>query len=255
MIDAFAAPQGLSLAPASGAPPRAASRLVLDSPGVTRDGALLATTRDLRESLHDAVVRERVVGALGGYGDVLVYVDRGAMFEVVSALVAALGMAGLRTDHVAFAVAGPDGRVASLRLGAPLPPECEYTFRAAAPMPDAGPQRRDANVMACTNEPGLRATVRVSPDGYAVRATGANLAPGCDDIGTGLAVRGRDLPALQRCLARIKGLHREFAADTTVIVTAAPATRFEDVAAVISAATLQADASILFAEATLGFAQ
>ena len=91
----------------------------------------------------------------------------------------------------------------------------------------------NVNDVPCVQDPGLAATVRVETEGFGVTATGANLAAGCDGIGPGLAVRGHDLPALEACLARIKRLHAEFASERSVVVSAAPATRFEDLASVL----------------------
>jgi len=88
---------------------------------------VVASVADLRDSLHDRTLRDRLSSALGVVGDVLLYVDRGTSYEVLSALVGVLGVAGVRQDHLELAVAGPDGRTASVRLGPPRPPVCELT--------------------------------------------------------------------------------------------------------------------------------
>jgi hypothetical protein len=246
--DPYVAPSTVALAPASGDTPRASTRIVLSPVDLKRDATLLATIAELRESAHDAAIEARLATAIGNPADVLVYVDRSTPFEVLATLVSLLGVAGVRSDRVELAVAGSEGRTAAIRLGPPRAAECELIFRGT---PDAGSKRVSANDVPCTPEPGLAAQVRIEGEGFGVVATGANLATNCDDIGPGLAVRGHDLALLGTCLDRIKHLHKEFESERGVIVTAAPATRFEEVAPVLVSVRKVTGGAELFPDVTI----
>lgn len=247
--DPYAAPSSIALAPASADAPHYSTRLLLSPVDLKRDAATLATIAELREAIHDVTLQSRLATAIGSPADVLLYVDRATPFEVLTSLVMLLGVSGVRSDHIELAVAGADGRTSALRLGPPHASECELTFRNLNNA-DAG-KKPSANDIPCTSEPGLAAAVRIDSEGFAVMATGANLATNCDDIGPGMAVRGHDLVQLGACLDRIKHLHKEFETERSIVISAAPATRFEDVAPVLASVRRALGGTELFPDVTL----
>jgi biopolymer transport protein TolR len=64
----------------------------------------------------------------------------------------------------------------------------------------------------------LNLAVLVVTDGFAVRASGGSMAPGCKDVGPGLAVprnaAGYHLDGLAACAERLKAARPEFAEET-----------------------------------------
>jgi biopolymer transport protein TolR len=86
--------------------------------------------------------------------------------------------------------------------------------------------------------PSLGLSVLVVDDGFSVKASGGNVAPGCVDTGSGLAVGnvdGRyDFASLQRCAAKLK-LSSHFADEHTVTISASPAIRYETIIATMDA--------------------
>ncbi len=100
----------------------------------------------------------------------------------------------------------------------------------------------------------LGLALAIEPAGIVVRGSGGRLAPGCETMDTGPAptVPARagapDLEALRACLRRVK---RAFPEETNVIVLAAPAIPFEQLARVIGAARGTATET-LFPDVSLG---
>mgnify|MGYP000341283860 CR=1 FL=1 len=249
--DPYAAPSAVALAPASAEAPHALTRLALSPTELRRDASTLATIAEIRESAHDDGMQARLATAIGTPADVLLYVDRSTPFEVLSSLVNLLGAAGVRSDRVELAVAGTDGKTAAVRLGPPSPRNCELTFINVVKDAGAATKRANANEVPCRVEAGLNPVVRVEGEGFGVNAGGANLATNCDDIGPGLAVRGHDVSLLVSCLDRVKHLHKEFESERAVVVTASPATRFEDIAPVLAGVRKVSGGGDLFPDVTL----
>lgn len=249
--DPYAAPSAVALAPAPADAPHATTRLALSPTELKRDTVTLATIAEIRDSAHDDAIQARLATAIGNPADVLLYVDRATPFEVLSSLINLLGAAGVSSDRVELAVAGIDGKTASVRLGPPSPKNCELTFINVVKDAGAPAKRANANEVPCRLEAGLNPIVRVESEGFGVNAGGANLATNCDDIGPGLAVRGHDVSLLITCLDRIKHLHKEFESERSVVVTASPATRFEEIAPVLAGVRKLAGGGDLFPDVTL----
>ena len=76
-------------------------------------------------------------------------------------------------------------------------------------------------------------------DGFSLKASGGNIAPGCNDAGAGIAVpkaNGQyDFGALTTCAARLKGSSADFADETSATITANPGIEFQTVVAVMDA--------------------
>lgn len=72
----------------------------------------------------------------------------------------------------------------------------------------------------------LGLTVIVVPDGFSVKASGGNVAPGCNDTGPGLAIPKRgsdyDYESLRDCAAKLKTMAPEFATEEQVTISANP---------------------------------
>jgi biopolymer transport protein TolR len=85
----------------------------------------------------------------------------------------------------------------------------------------------------------LNLSVFIVSDGFSLKASGGNIAPGCQDRGAGIAVpkvgNTYDFTALTACAARLKGLSPEFADETQATITANPGVDFQTVVAVMDA--------------------
>jgi biopolymer transport protein TolR len=85
----------------------------------------------------------------------------------------------------------------------------------------------------------LNLSVFIVSDGFSLKASGGNIAPGCQDRGAGIAVpkagNKYDFEALTTCAARLKGLSPEFADETQATITANPGVEFQTVIAVMDA--------------------
>lgn len=86
---------------------------------------------------------------------------------------------------------------------------------------------------------GLNLSVLVVADGAAMKTSSGNIAPGCNDIGKGLAVpkiaSGHDVAGLAECAKKLKAAKPELASETAVTVTASPGTPFREVMDVVFA--------------------
>jgi hypothetical protein len=107
--------------------------------------------------------------------------------------------------------------------------------------------------------PRLNLTVIVVPDGFAIKARGGNVAPGCKDVGPGLAIPatgGRhDYAALTKCIADLKAVAPEFAADRAVVISANPNIPTQTVFATIDAVRDNGDGGVLFPDVAFGIAR
>jgi biopolymer transport protein ExbD len=85
----------------------------------------------------------------------------------------------------------------------------------------------------------LNLTVLIVNDGFSIKASGGNVAPGCVGLGEGLAIPRRngdyDYGALGECAVKLKKASEDFADETQVYVTANPGTEYQIVISVIDA--------------------
>jgi hypothetical protein len=85
----------------------------------------------------------------------------------------------------------------------------------------------------------LGLTVIVIGDGISMKARGGNIAPGCKDVGAGLAIPNKDgakdLTALATCAERLKNASPEFASETLVTISANPDIDFQTLVAIMDA--------------------
>ncbi|NLE87099.1 MAG: biopolymer transporter ExbD [Myxococcales bacterium] len=113
------------------------------------------------------------------------------------------------------------------------------------------PAAKGTGVRASTPTESLNLTVMVVNEGFSLKASGGNVAPGCEGIGAGLAIPkagGRyDYPALTRCAAKLKRSNPAFEEETQVYISANPATDYQTIIQVIDALRKMPDGSgVLF---------
>jgi len=96
----------------------------------------------------------------------------------------------------------------------------------------------------------LNLTVLIVNDGYSLKASGGNIAPGCQGPGPGVAIplkNGKyDPDSLTACAARLKSSNPEFADENQVYITANPGTAYQDIVDVIDALRTTPQGDVLF---------
>lgn len=101
-----------------------------------------------------------------------------------------------------------------------------------------------------STEPKLDLTVVVVEDGFAIKARGGNVGPGCTDTGPGLAVRGRDFAALRTCVSKIDRL-----GEHTVTIAANPNVPYDVIIAATDALRTSVDGQPLFTDVLFAVAR
>ena len=85
----------------------------------------------------------------------------------------------------------------------------------------------------------LNLTVLVVNEGFSIKAAGGNVAPGCDGVGTGIAIPMKsgtyDYPALTDCAHKLKQSSSDFADETQVYISANPGTDYQTLISTIDA--------------------
>jgi biopolymer transport protein TolR len=109
---------------------------------------------------------------------------------------------------------------------------------------DTFPPRAGGAGARAPTTPTLGLTVLVVPEGFSVKARGGNVAPGCNDTGTGLAV-GRatnangqmdyDYATLNQCVKKLKGLSPDFKDENSVTISANPNIPYQAIIGTIDA--------------------
>jgi biopolymer transport protein ExbD len=101
------------------------------------------------------------------------------------------------------------------------------------------PANKGTGVRAEIPTQALNLTVIIASDGLSLKASGGNIAPGCDSVGAGYAVPkagGKyDFAGLTACAAKLKGASADFADETQATITANPGIDFQTVIAVMDA--------------------
>jgi len=113
--------------------------------------------------------------------------------------------------------------------------------------------------------PTLGLTVLIVPEGFSLKARGGNVAPGCNDTGTGLAVSKTtnsagqpdyDYAQLNQCVKRLKALSPDFKDETSVTITANPNIPYQAVVSTMDAIRKANDTGEdLFPDVLFGLAQ
>lgn len=93
------------------------------------------------------------------------------------------------------------------------------------------PAGKGSGVRSATPEQSLNLTVLIVNEGFSLKASGGNVAPGCMGIGAGIAIplRGAkyDLVALGACAAKLKASNPAFADEDQVFISANPGTEYQ----------------------------
>jgi biopolymer transport protein TolR len=114
----------------------------------------------------------------------------------------------------------------------------------------APPASKGAGVRAEIPSEALNLTVFIVNDGFSLKASGGNIAPGCQGVGSGIAVpkagNDYDYAALTSCAARLKGASPDFADETQAYITANPGTEYQTIIAVMDALRTTPAGDVLF---------
>lgn len=101
------------------------------------------------------------------------------------------------------------------------------------------PASRGAGVRSEITSQALNLSVFIVSDGFSLKASGGNIAPGCQSVGPGNAVpkvgNKYDFAGLTACAARLKGASPEFADETQATITANPGVELQTVIGVMDA--------------------
>jgi biopolymer transport protein ExbD len=104
---------------------------------------------------------------------------------------------------------------------------------------------------------GLRVTAVATKEGISLKTAQGNLAPGCDNLGPGVAVPKQgsehDYPAFASCLQSLKQASTRAAADRVITVTASPDVDLQTIVTIID--TARGSSGDDFAKAQLGVAR
>lgn len=216
--------------------------------------------------------------------DALLYLDRDTPYRIINEVLYTLGQSNV--DHWYIATTGA-ASIAAQDVKAPDP--CAFqpalqlqmleslhlgdvfadagmlvtpTDAAPSPPPPPPPPAPTVSSRPCPptdwTKPRLNATVIVVETGFSVKARAGNIAPGCKEVGAGLAVplaNGKyDFKGLTACLRNIKEAAPEFAGETSIILTANPATTAQVIVDTMDA-TRGGDAGVLFTDVMFGLAR
>jgi biopolymer transport protein TolR len=114
------------------------------------------------------------------------------------------------------------------------------------------PASRGGGVRKEMESTALNLTVFIVNDGFSIKASGGNVAPGCAGVGPGLAIPRRqgeyDYGALNACVTRLKRSNPDFAAERQAFITANFGTPYQEVVHVADALRTSATGEPLFDE-------
>jgi biopolymer transport protein ExbD len=101
------------------------------------------------------------------------------------------------------------------------------------------PAGKGTGVRAATPQDSLNLTVLIVNDGYSLKASGGNVAPGCAGVGPGIAIpkkNGRyDLAGLSECAAKLKASNPAYQEEDQVFIGANPGTEYQAIIDAIDA--------------------
>jgi biopolymer transport protein ExbD len=105
----------------------------------------------------------------------------------------------------------------------------------------------------------LGLSVLVVPDGFSVKAKGGNVAPGCMDTGSGIAVPKRgteyDYESLKACAVKLKASAAPFADERDVLISANAQVPYDVVIATLDAMRRTDNGDDLFPQVSFGVAR
>jgi biopolymer transport protein TolR len=102
----------------------------------------------------------------------------------------------------------------------------------------------------------LNLSVLIATEGFSIKASGGNIAPGCREAGAGIAIpklgNNYDYTALTACAKHLKGLSPDFADETQVTITANNGVELQIVTAVMDALRSTPSGDALFDNVQFG---
>lgn len=101
------------------------------------------------------------------------------------------------------------------------------------------PASHSAGVRSQVKSDALNLTVLVVNDGFSLKASGGNVAPGCDGVGPGIAIPKRegryDYQALNQCAYKLKNASPDFKNENQAYISANNGTDYQTIINVIDA--------------------
>lgn len=112
------------------------------------------------------------------------------------------------------------------------------------------PASRGSGVRQNVESEALNLTIFIVNEGFSIKASGGNVAPGCEGIGPGIAIPMRsgkyDYTALTACAAKLKKSSPQFADENQVYITANPGTEYQTIISVIDSVRRTPQGDTLF---------
>jgi biopolymer transport protein ExbD len=112
------------------------------------------------------------------------------------------------------------------------------------------PASRGSGVRKNIESTALNLTVLIVEEGFSIKASGGNVAPGCETVGAGLAVPKKggqyDFAELTRCVSKLKRSNPDFAAENQAFISANPGTPYQDIVNVSDALRTTPKGDVLF---------
>jgi biopolymer transport protein TolR len=112
------------------------------------------------------------------------------------------------------------------------------------------PASKSSGVRSEVPSEALNLTVLVAGEGFSLKASGGNIAPGCQGVGSGIALPLKggkyDLDGLTACAERLKGASPDFKDETQAYITASPGIDYQTIIDVMDALRATPQGDILF---------
>jgi biopolymer transport protein ExbD len=101
------------------------------------------------------------------------------------------------------------------------------------------PASRGSGVRSEIQSEALNLTIFIVNDGFSLKASGGNIAPGCQGVGPGISIPSKvgkyDYEALTQCATRLKGASADFKDENQFYIAANPGTDYQTIIDVIDA--------------------
>ena len=112
------------------------------------------------------------------------------------------------------------------------------------------PASRGSGVRQNVESEALNLTIFIVNEGFSIKASGGNIAPGCEGLGPGISIPLRsgkyDYASLTTCADKLKRSSPAFADENQVFITANPGTGYQTIVSVIDAVRRTPQGDTLF---------
>lgn len=112
------------------------------------------------------------------------------------------------------------------------------------------PASRGAGVRSEIPSEALNLTIFIVNEGFSLKASGGNIAPGCQGVGPGISIPRKggtyDYAALTDCAVRLKGASPDYQDENQFYIAANPGTDYQTIIDVIDAMRTTAQGDVLF---------